>query len=208
MTLPLSPLSHPLAPGAPVSVEGRLGKYVMAQHGPGTLVVLWSATGLLLADREEVTPLSTEADPSALASIASIWLFELGQVLGASEVHRLAAVQSGCAQAWLVNSKKLAIDRNDCEEIETKKSKRTRCFGVDQNCGNGRTIGGFQGHVENVEVGQPSRCRTEAHRECSLGLSQPQRCALQPRIDAGFHGQPWEANPAQSGDCGLSGKPS
>jgi hypothetical protein len=49
-------LSPPILPGTHVTVEGRLGKYVLAQDGPGTLVVLWSATGLLLADREEIHP--------------------------------------------------------------------------------------------------------------------------------------------------------
>lgn len=194
--------SNPILPGTPVRVEGRLGRYVFAQDGPGTLVVLWSATGLTLADRGEIEPLSTEADPSALNTIATMWLLELGQVLGAEEVLRLAAVQSGCTQAWLVKSRNITEHRNDYEE----KDKESACFcaaGMGEYGGNVCHSGGESRHAENVAVGQPETVEadpTKADRKCSLGLHQFPGCAVQSGADAGLHGQQGTAPPASKGD--------
>lgn len=196
-----STLSPPILPGTPVKVEGRLDRYVLAQDGPGTLVVLWSATGYLLADRWDVTPLSAEADPSALTSVALVWLHELGQVLGASEVLRLAAVQSGCTQAWLVKSNNLQIARNDYEE----ESEKCACFcaaGMGEYGGDVCHSGGESGHVENVAVGQPETVEAhapKADRERPLGVHLYPGCAVQLGADARLHGQQGTAPPASEG---------
>jgi hypothetical protein len=192
-----STLSPPILPGTPVTVEGRLGKYVLAQDGPGTLVVLWSATGLLLADREEITVLA-EADPSALRGIAMLWLFRVGQTLGASEMLRLATVQTGCTQAWLVKSKHLTNDRNDCEE-QDKEHACFCCTGMGINGGDGYHFGGIQRHSENVAVGRPSGAFSTAHGGDALGCLQQPQGAVQSRVDARFHGQHWSPKAASEG---------
>lgn len=194
-------LSPPILPGTPVKVEGRLDRYVLAQHEVGTLVVLWSATGYLLADRWDITPLSTEADPSALTSVALVWLHELGQVLGASEVLRLAAMQAGHPEAWLVKSRNITKHRNDYEE----KDKESACFcaagmGIDST--NGRHSGGESRHVENVAVGQPETVEAhapKADRERPLGVHLYPGCAVQLGADARLHGQQGTAPPASEG---------
>jgi hypothetical protein len=201
-----SPLSHPILPGTPVKVEGRLDRYVVAQHEVGNLWVLWSASGPILADREDITPLSAEADPSALRGIAMLWLFRVGQTLGASEMLRLATVQIGCPGAWLVKSKHLINDRNDCEE-QDKEHACFCCTGMGQHGGNGYHFGGIQRHSENVAVGRPSRAFSEAHGGDALGCLQYPKGAVQSRVDARFHGQHWTPKAAPKGGCSLPGKP-
>ena len=81
--------------GQPVTLASRPGRGYVADTGPGPLVSIWTMTGVIVADRHEVTILDESPKPEHLKNIAMAWLHELGQTLGADEVLRLAKVQAG-----------------------------------------------------------------------------------------------------------------
>jgi hypothetical protein len=81
--------------GQPVNLVSRPGRGYVADTGPGPLVTVWTMTGVIVADRREVTILDESPKPEHLKNIAMAWLHELGQTLGAEEVLRLAMVQAG-----------------------------------------------------------------------------------------------------------------